>query len=104
MICIEYYQQWYLMELTVTTNMKKLHIFTDKQLNYTDFFHVKQDSDPFFIANVDTLDAHVDFKYSAFILFSSFVEVALAFLQRWWRNSFSELCFNYKPHPSTLNK
>lgn len=56
-----------------------------KRIKYTDFFHVKQDSDPLFIANVDTLDAHVDFKYSAFILFSSFVEVALAFLQRYWK-------------------
>ena len=48
---------------------------------YTDLFHVKKDPDPFFIANVDTLDTHVNFKYSALILFPSCIEVALAFLQ-----------------------
>ena len=67
-------------------------------MNYTDLFHVKEDPDPFFIANVDSLDTHVDFKYTAFILFFSFVEVALAFLQGYWENASVELCLNCKPH------
>ena len=70
------------MELSLTTD-KKIPIYErtrEKQIQYTDLFHVKKDPDAFFIANVDTLDTQVNFKYTAFILLPSFVEVALPFL------------------------
>lgn len=47
---------------------------------YADLFHVKKDLDSFSITNVDTFDAHVDFKHRALVLVSSLFEVSMAFL------------------------